>query len=355
MKFTFVSKNMKKWGILCIILASLAGCESRKRVPDVSGISVRLELQRFEEDFFSIDSIHPSRAFSQLRLKYPIFLDDFIQNILGLPLSDSGTATDSAISLFLHDYRLVKETSKNTFNDPSKMLAELKRGIQFTKYYFPQYHAPEKLITFIGPIDAVFETPLGKLGDVITRDALAVGLQLHLGHMAALYQSQTAQTIFPSYISRRFTPEYIPVNCMRNIIDDIFPDQTAGKTLLDQMVDKGKRLYVLGLLLPETADSMKIGYTKKQLDGCYSNEGLIWNFFLQNDLIYNSDYARIQNYISEGPNTQEFGDDSPGFIGLFIGWQIVKTYMEKFPETRPLDLFRLDARQILTDSKYKPR
>ncbi len=65
---------------------------------------------------------------------------------------------------------------------------------------------------------------------------------------------------------------------MKNIIDDIFPGLPGDKTLLDLMVDKGKRLYVLDKLLPNTADTLKIGYTTNQLKGADKNEGLIWSF-----------------------------------------------------------------------------
>ena len=332
------------------------GCGGKKSVPDVSDIKVNLQLQRFEQDFFSIDTNHISQSLPVLQKKYPIFLGDFVQNILGLSLTDPGMRSDSAIRMFLHDYQIVKDTASIVFKDSTKWMNDIRKGLQFTKHYFPKYQAPAKVITFIGPIDAVYETPLGKTGDVITQDALAIGLQLHLGPTASLYQSQTAQTIFPSYVSRRFAPEFIPVNAMKNIVDDIFPDETAGKPLLDQMIDKGKRLYLLGLLLPDCPDTLKIGYSKRQLDGCIANEGLIWNFFLANDLLYNNDNARIQNYIEESPSTQEFaGSDIPGFIGLFVGWQIVTKYMEIFPDTSPESLLGMDAKQILADSKYKPK
>ena len=250
---------------------------------------------------------------------------------------------------------MVKDTASKVFSNFRAIENDLKKGLQFTKYYFPAYRAPEKLITFIGPLDAIFQTTLGKTGDVITQDALAVGLQLHLGNNASLYQSQVAQSLFPKYVSRKFEPAYIAVNCMKNIVDDIYPPRATDKTLLDLTIDKGKRLYVLDKLLPHVAETLKIGYTEAQLKGCYSNEGLIWSFLIQNNLIYNSDPLRIQSYVEEGPLTQELGEGSPGNISLFLGWQIIKKYMENFPDTTIHALLQLDAKQILQDSKYKPR
>lgn len=351
-----VTPAMQKWFFfLLFVTACFTACNGNKKTPDVSNIKVNLEVQRFEQDFFAIDTNNISAAMPALLQKYPVFLPDFIQHILGLSLTDDGGKSDAAIKMFLRDYRLVKDTASKVFSNFTAIEDDLKKGLQFTKYYFPAYHTPEKLITFIGPLDAIFETPLGKTGDVITQDALAVGLQLHLGNNASLYQSQVAQSLFPKYVSRKFEPAYIVVNCMKNIVDDIYPPRAADKTLLDLTIDKGKRLYVLDKLLPHVADTLKISYTEAQLKGCYANEGLIWSFLIQNNLIYNSDPLRIQSYVEEGPLTQELGEGSPGNISLFLGWQIIKKYMEKFPDTTIDALLQLDARQILQDSKYKPR
>ncbi len=353
--YSVTTAMQKRLYTVIIVFFSFAACTSDKKIPNVSNIEVNLEVQRFEQDFFAIDTNNVSAGITMLQQKYPIFLPDFIQHILGLSLTDEGGRSDTAIRMFLRDYRLVKDTASKIFSDFTRIENEVKKGLQFTKYYFPSYHAPEKLITFIGPLDAIFQTTMGKTGDVITQDALAVGLQLHLGKNASLYQSQVAQSLFPQYVSRKFESAYIAVNCIKNIIDDIFPPKATDKTLLDLAIDKGKRLYVLDKLLPFTADTLKIGYTEAQLKGCYTNEGLIWSFLIQNNLIYNSDPLLIQSYVEEGPLTQELGEGSPGNISLFIGWQIIKKYMEKFPDTTIDELLQLDARQILRDAKYKPR
>lgn len=351
-----VTPAMQKRFIICIIgLLGLFACTGNKKIPDVANIHVNLEVLRFEQDFFALDTNNVTDGLMQLQQKYPVFLPDFIQHILGLSPTGDEVKSDAAIKMFLRDYRVVKDTASGLFSNFFAIEEEVKSGLRFTKYYFPNYRTPEKLITFIGPLDAIFETGLGKTGDVITQNALAVGLQLHLGKHASLYQSPVAQSLFPRYVSRKFEPAYIAVNCMKNIIDDIYPPQPTNKTLLDITIDKGKRMYLLDLLLPNSADSLKIGYTAKQLEGCYANEGLIWSFLIQNNLLYNSDPLRIQSYVEEGPLTQELGEGSPGNISTFVGWQIVKKYMESFPDTAIETLLQLDAPEILQASKYKPR
>jgi hypothetical protein len=189
---------------------------------------------------------------------------------------------------------------------------------------------------------------------VITRDALAVGLQLHMGNNYSLYQSSMGQAVFPGYISRRFTPDYIVVNCMKNVINDIVPEKSGSQPLIEQMVEKGKRLYVLDKLLPFTADTLKTGYTAAQLTGCYKNEGRIWNHFLTHNLLFNIEPADIKAYMEEAPNTPEISEQSPGAIGIFVGWQIVKQYMAKHSDLSLNELLNTDAKKIFEESKYRP-
>lgn len=324
--------------------------------PNVSGIEVTLAVQRFDKDFFSVDTNNILSSLRQLQSKYPAFLPDYLQSILGLPpVTDTSAATLAALRQFLSDYTPVQDSSQKLFQDFEDEKENIEQSLRYVKHYFPQYQLPSKLITFIGPIDAYFEGSMGGYGDVITTDALAIGLQLHLGKNFSLYKSEMGQALYPAYISRRFTAEYIPVNCIKNIIDDLYPDQGTGKHLVIQIVEKGKRMYLLDKLMPSTPDTLKIGYTQAQLKGCYDNEGLIWNYFLTNGLVYNNDPGMIKNYIGESPNTPEFGDGAPGNIGLFVGWQIVNKYMDQNPTIALDGLMKMDAKKLFEESKYRPR
>ena len=346
---------MKNSFLVVLISIIFFSCKN-KDIPDVSGIKIELLVQRFDKDFFSIDTNNIFPSLQQLHAKYPGFLGDYLQNILGLPpVTDTSQATIAAIRKFLSDYRPVKDSADKIFRDLDPVKKDIIQSLKYVRHYFPRYQLPGKLIPFIGPMDAYFEGALGGYGDVITNDALAVGLQLHLGKDFSLYKSEMGQALYPTYISRRFDPGYIPVNCTKNIMDDMFPDQSTGKHLVIQMVEKGKRMFLLDKLMPFTEDTLKIGYTKSQLKGCYNNEGLIWNYFLTNGLLYNNDPGMIKNYIGESPNTPEFGEGAPGNIGLFTGWQIVKKYMDNNTTLSLESLMQTDARKIFEESKYRPR
>ena len=347
MRLTGSRKYTMRTIFYSIVAASIFFSCKNNDIPDVSNIKVNLKVQRFEKDFFAIDTNNILNELQRLRIKYPAFINDYTNKILGFDYKTPPDSLTKYIRLFVRDYRFVKDSADKLFADFDPHVKEIKKGLQFVKYYFPTYNPPYQLITFIGPFDGY--------SDVITSDAFAVGLQLHMGSNFSFYRSDISRDIFPEYISRNFTPEYIPVNCIKNVIDDLYPDNSVGKALIEQMVEKGKRLYLLDKFLPYTPDHLKIGYTEAQLKDSYANEAVIWDFFLANDLLNNSDQNIVKNYIGESPKTQELGEGSPGNIGAFSGWQIVKKYMAKNPKTTLPELIKINARDIYSQSKYKPR
>lgn len=338
---------MKRFSVYLFILIIIISSCKGKNIPDVSGIKINLQLQRFDKDFFLIDTSHVGQSLQQLHQKYPAFLQDFLFNILALPPQpDSTSAVEEQVKFFINSYKPFNDSVSIVFKDAAATEKEVRRGLQFVKYYFPSYKLPSKLITFIGPINSY--------GSILTTDALAVGLQLYMGKNYSLYQSREGQEMYPAYISRKFEKAYIPVNCIKTIVDDIFPDNNAGKPLVEQMVQAGKRLYVIDQLMPETADTLKTGYTQKQLDGCFANEGTIWSYFVQNDLLYVTDPTVTKDYMNEAPQTQAFGKESPGLIGQFTGWQIVKKWLAKNEKISLEELLKTDPKAIFMQAKYKP-
>lgn len=327
---------------------------NNKQHPDTSQIDVKLDVVRFEKDFFAMDTNDINTSMQRLNEKHHDFINDFLLRILGLDGVDTAIWS-SAIKQFHRDYSPIFSATEKLNPAIEESIGKTKDALKLVKYYFPNYKLPEQFVTFIGPIDAFAANQTGGSGDIITTHALGVGLQLHLGENASIYQTEQGMQLYPSYISRKFTTDYIPVNGMKNIIDDILPPAKQGSTLLDIFIDHGKRMHLLDLFLPEMSDTLKLGYTGTQLKGADENEGLIWNYFLENNLLYETDPFKIRSYSNDAPSTVEFGQGSPGFISLFVGRQIIRKYMNKFPDTDINTLLKLDSKKILSGAGYKPR
>ncbi len=333
---------MKRVFLLSVLALGLVSCNNQEATPDVSNIKVELEVQHFEDAFFSVDTTKLEASLQTLHSKYPRFTTDFLSNILELMPQRETTDLKS----FYKAYQPLYQSSKAIFKKQSEEFNTVKNGLQLVKYYFPGYPLPKKLITFVGPINS-FAT-------IITEDAIAIGLQLFMGKDHPLYTSEQGQMLYPAYVSRRFEPAYIPVNAMNAIVMDLYPGQHFGKPLIAQMVELGKKMYLTDHLLPTTADSLIIGYPQKQLDACYANEKNIWAFFVQNDMLYKTDPQLIREYVTDGPFTNALGKDSPGNIGQFVGWQIVKKWVSKNKGISMDSLMKKDPVQLFEESRYKP-
>lgn len=343
---------MKKATIFLLSAFFLISCKEKKNTPDVSGIKVDFKLERFDKNFFSLDSNNAAPGLEQLHNKYPILSGIFLQNVLGL----DSASTLPGVKHFLHLNQQIYDSAATVFNNTSGLERDFKTAFQFVKYYFPDYKLP-KIITIVGPINA-----LAKLGneltpDFIGPDFLGISLQFYLGKNYSIYRDPFfIDNIAPQFRSRRFSKEYVVPDAMKLIVDDLFPDKSAGKSLIDQMIEKGKQWWLLDKFLPEMPDSLKTGYTQQQLDWCNQNEGLIWSTLIGNNDINSIDPVTIQNYIGESPFTQGFSQTySPGNIGQWIGLQIVKKFAEKNPDIKPGELMKADPKKILETAKYKPK
>ena len=321
--------------IISLLLAcTFLSCKNDRNTPDVSEIPADLKTYRFEKELFALDTNQLATGLDPLIGKYPSFGEDFLNKILNTdPLWNSET-TLAYLKGFVAAFKPVYDSTEKVFSDFTPYEKQLEKAVKYLKHYFPAYKSPQKIITYIGPLDGI--------GDALSEDAFIVGLHSHLGKSFSLYKSAIVSEVYPSYIIERFEPSYIQVNAMKNVVNDMFPEKSEDKSLVIQMVEKGKRLYVLSRLLPDVDEYMLIGYTEKQLTGSYKNERVIWDLFVQNNFLQNTDFTITKNYIGEGPKTMEFGEDSPGNIGSFSGWQIVKKYMGKKPDVSLTELMNTD-------------
>lgn len=333
--------------ISVILLSSfLFSCSTKNKTPDVSGININLTTDRFEKHLFDTTANNLFAYIQKIQSSDAAFTSTYLTTILNVDPAWPADSAANYVNGFIRAYRPVYDSAEKLFHDFTSYENEIKKSLQFVKYYFQKYKLPAKIITYIGPADGY--------GDILSEAGLIVGLQHHLGKDFHLYKSALVQETYPEYLSSRFSPDYIVVNCMKNIANDLCPKNVNDKPLVNQMIEEGKRLYLLSKFVPGTDEYKMIGFTKKQLDDAYLHENVIWDMFIKNGYLQLTDKNIIKNYIGEGPKTPELGEGAPGNIGAFAGWQIVKKYMEKKPATTLPQLIAMDEEQIFQEAKYKP-
>jgi len=348
----FVINTMKKISIVLFLSISLFSCKSKKGIPDVSKIAVNIKLDRFDKDFFAIDSNNVLPGLNRLDSKYPLLTSIFLQNILGL----DSVSTLPGVKRFLGMSNSLYDTINTVFKNTGDIEKDFKKAFQFVQYYFPQYKVPD-IVTIAGPVDAMAQSETGPTPNFLAPGFIGISLQFYLGKNFSVYSDPFfIENVAPSYRSRRFSKEYITADAMQLVVNDMFPDKSNGKPLIEQMIEKGKQWYMLDKFLPTTPDSIKTGYTQQQLDWCNENEGLIWSYIVKNEDLNSLTPSIIQVYIGEGPFTQGFSQElSPGNIGQWIGWQIIKKYLGKNSSLKPEEVMNTDAKKILEEAKYKPK
>ena len=213
-------------------------------------------------------------------------------------------------------------------------------------FYFPKYAISNKVILFIGPLEAY--------GNVVTKSGTGIGLQMYLGANSDWYFSEQIQTIYPSYISRRFTSAYIAVNTVQNIINDIVPLQFIGKNVLDQMIEEGKRQYIINKCFPATPDSIRMGYTQNQLHNLAQEESNIWTYLLKQNTLFSKDPTVVRSIIQEGVYSDIFGEAVPGNVGKYIGYKIVSAWMSQQDKMSFDSLLLTSPDKIFEAAKYTP-
>lgn len=345
---------MKKIAIFLCLAAGFAACNNKKDAPDVSNIKVDVTVKRFDQDFFTMDTMAIEKGLSALQMKYPDFLGIYLQNIVGV-------TDDAGVKDYFRFYKPVFDSSQLIYKNFSSVEKELAEAFKYVKFYFPSYKTPAILLPVIGPMNSREDLARMNNGDYtpnfIGPDFVGISLQFYLGSNFSLYETEYfINTIAPLYRSRRFSKEYITADVMKLITDDLFPDKSNTKPLIEQMIEKGKQWWLLDKFMPNAPDSIKTGYTQHQLNWVNQNEGLIWSHIVRNEDLYSVSPATIQIYIGESPFTNVFSqEDSPGNIGPWIGWQILKKYVEKNPSMKPEEVMQTPAKKILEEAKYKPK
>jgi gliding motility-associated lipoprotein GldB len=330
-----------------LMVALLGACSRNKKV-DVSNIHVDVTVERFDKDFNAM-SVKPMDAQAKfLQKKYGVFYKDFIEQIL-----QAGTINDTAYYQTLRDvfkgqaYKDLKHDVDSIYPNMDEQNAALTDAFRRIKYYFPKQKLPKVYAYFSG-----FEAQTS-IGD----GYFAIGLDLFLGANSRFYPALTKA--FPHYLSRDFTPDNIAPRVVEGIArETMFPENDDDKSLLTKMIYNGKIMYFMDQVLPDVPDSTKIGYTDAQLKWCNSFESSVWGYFLQENLLYETDYPKIQKYLGVAPFTPGLGEknESAPRLGIWTGWQIVRKYMDKHPEvTLPQLMADTDAQKILNDSKYHPK
>jgi hypothetical protein len=151
-------------------------------------------------------------------------------------------------------------------------------------------------------------------------------------------------------------PERIPVEIANSFINKRIAPSKA-KNFLSKMINAGKKMYLLDAFLPHIHDTLKIGYTGKKYQWAIDNEEQVWEYFIDEKFLYDSRNSLDMRFLNVAPYSKFYSEEdmnSPGRIGQYIGWQIVRSFMQK-NDVSLQELIQMSEEDIFKKSKYKPR
>lgn len=321
-------KFLVKYFLLISCLGLFFSCEAvDKNAEAISNLKIDFKLVRFDRLFANAtpENLH------KLKTDYPyLFPKQYPDSIWTLKLKD--TLQQELEEEVAHSFK--------EFDEESEKIASL---FKHFKYYFPKFNPP-KVITLINEV---------KYNDrVILADSLLfIGLDNYLGSGHRFYAG------LPNYIAKGLDKAYLTANIASALTKRVnkYP---RNRSFLSRMVYYGKELYLIDVLLPNDEDYQKINYTKNQMDWSLASEEQIWRYFVEQDLLYSTDAKLDRRFLDPAPFSKfqlELDSESPGRLGRYIGWQIVKAFMAKNPNITPAQLISLPADDIFKKSNYKPK
>jgi gliding motility-associated lipoprotein GldB len=310
--------------LLILALISSCGKEQTKAV-DVSDVEVDFKVDRFEQKFYNTTN----KDFDKFKNEYSFMLSNQHDSVWLNKMKSE-------------DEQYLFKESQQIFTDFSEIKNQLTSLFKHIKHYNPKFEAPN-VITHISDLD--FEYPV-----IYSDSLLFISLDMYLGKDNIVYKS------FPGYLSENYKKERIVVDVAKDIINQSYR-KSRDRTFLYRMINEGKFLFLLDSYLPSVSDDLKMGYSREKLSFTEQNEIDIWKYFIENELLYSNDTDLNKRFIDSAPFSKfylESDQETPGRIGVWIGWQIVRSYMKNNDVTLQ-QLLAEKPEEIYKKSKYKPR
>lgn len=336
-------------GVLTLFFLTACGTDEPPP-PNVDHLKKELTVLRFEQDLFAIDTNDIANEIAALEAKYTDFTDVYFRYAIPLKRGDFGPNEQVDVLKAFLRYPLIREVYAATqakFSELQSSKADLEKAMAYYAYYFPAADVPDTLVTFMSQFEYA--------GFLYGNNQLAVGLDMYLGPNYDYKAVSPAEPIFSDYLTRTYTPAYLPVKMSQLLIEEQLSEPEQGR-LIDYMIYHGKELYLLDLLLPQSPDSLKLEITAAQSAWLQENETEVYIYLQSQELLFETDVRKYRKYIDPSPNSPGMPDGAPGRSANYIGWKIVEQWMKNNPQATIKDLLDIqDGQRILAESRYKPR
>lgn len=308
----------------------LVSCNQNKEKSwdvEISDSKKPVEIIDISKTFYS-----PTVTLEQFKKEFPFFLSPTFSNDFYHSKRKDST------EILIYKKASNPEVLQNLQKDLPKLYARI-------HHYFPDFKNPKTYV--YSSATAMYEEPVMYNPE---QHAIIIDLSAFLGEESEFYKG------IESYYTKSMTQDNLFPKISQAIAQSFVPYNLSQAKFLNQMVYQGKIMVLQDAFLPDTKDEFKIGYSPKQYQWAKANESNIWNYFVENDLLFSDDARLSDRFISPAPFSKfytEIDNESSPQIGIFIGWQICKAFLKQYPKTTLRELLMLDGQTLFNKSKYK--
>ena len=329
--------------ILFILAVLLCACQGGREYFPKYLEAVEVEVVRFDSALLSVRPDCAEVDIKQLYKDYEEFMPVYIEGVLGLNAEDTAEVS-RLYANFLTDttmgFAQTNEEVRKQFADINNIQSELNQGFTRMHYLYPELDIPRIYLLVSGFNASVFAYD----------DIIAIGADMYLGADYEYYN----QVVY-NYQKASMDKKFLAGDVLNYYISQNIPYTSKYNRLLEHMLFRGKQMYLLEQLLPNSPLWEVIGYTKEQWDWCVKWEKEIWNRIMDKRDLFKTETMVITSYLNDGPFTSEISQESPGRLGIWVGWRIIDSYMRHNEEVTLQELMKDgDAQKILEKSYYRP-
>ncbi len=336
--------SFRYYFILIIILLITYSCKNENRFEfDYEKELVDVEIHRLDLAMIDLDTVNLINSIKTIYQDYPNCFKLYIENFETVDFQDTLSISNSINHFINHPIvKDINEAVLHTFSEIGSIEEEISIAYTYLKHYFPGLQLPEIFFYTSGIANSfLYSDDLSLIG---------LGSDFYLGSDFTHYQDYIYDYLIP-----HLTPENLSVDLLFTILLNNFPFDSDQNRLIDEMIYQGKIRYLLSVIMPNRMDSEVLSFTKNQDIWAKQYEKESWEAIVVNKHLFSKENLIISKYLENAPFTAPISQDSPGRMGEWIGFHIVKKYMDKNRNiSLPELMMQNNYQYILENSSYNP-
>jgi hypothetical protein len=330
--------------LLFFVIVLTIFCSSCKNDPldiDVSKVEVNLNFINADSMLYNSNDSRRILLNRNFKQSFPdLYLFTFEK---GLKIrTNVDTMYVNQLTMFYKD-PYIKELEielQRNFKTLSSEKQEIKDAMKHLKFHFKKMNSPKNVVFF---------NSLFSYNTLATNTDIGVGLEWYLGPEHKLIKKSSIQGLY-DYMKAGMDRKYL----VRDVVYQWVYAQIHAPTdakFAEDMVSWGKLLYCIEAALPEKDKSIILRYSPEKMKWAEENEKNIWKYFVEQKLLFKSDELLKLGYFNEAPFTKGLPKESPDRLGQYIGWKMVRNYMEQNPDLPLEKLLKVPFAQIMQTYK----